>query len=66
MSNLNNFDLELQKIKLEYDISAYKTHLLDERRKMLEVLKNKNLIEAKIKDIEAKIKEKEELILGLE
>jgi hypothetical protein len=55
---MEDFDIEIKKMRLEYDIAAIGTQLIDERRKLLEIKKNQAIIAAKIKELDAKTAEK--------
>jgi hypothetical protein len=55
---MEDFDIEIKKMRLEYDIAAIGTQLIDEKRKLLEIKKNQAIIAAKIKELDAKAGEK--------
>jgi hypothetical protein len=55
---MEDFDLEIKKMRLDYDISAISTQLIDEKRKLIELKKNQSIIFAKVKELEGKIDEK--------
>jgi septal ring factor EnvC (AmiA/AmiB activator) len=55
---MDNFDLEIKKMRLEYDISAIGTQLIDEKRKLLETRKSMANIQDKINELQGKVQEK--------
>jgi hypothetical protein len=55
---MEDFDVEIKKMRLEYDIAAIGTQLIDEKRKLLEIKKNQAIIATKIKELDAKAGEK--------
>ena len=59
MNEQETIDLEIKHMRLDYDISAYRTQVLDWRRKQLEAHKNVALARAQIADLEEKILAKE-------
>lgn len=60
MYNPNEFEIEIKKMRLEYDISAISTQIIDEKRKMLEVKKQQAVIQTKIQELDGKLQEKKQ------
>jgi len=59
MTEQEQLDLEIKKMRIDYDISAYRTQILDHRRKLLEASKLVAGAKALIADLEDKIAAKE-------
>ncbi len=59
MNEQEKLDIEIKKMRIDYDISAYRTQILDARRKMLEGQKLVAAAKAVIVDLEDKIAAKE-------
>lgn len=60
MYNPNEFENEIKKMRLEYDISAISTQMIDEKRKMLEIKKQQAVVQAKIQELDGKLQEKKQ------
>lgn len=52
-------DLEIKKMRLDYDISAYRTSLIECRRKQAEAQKIIANVQMQVKELEDKIAQKE-------
>lgn len=63
---IEDYDLELKKVRLEYDIQAYKAQVLQERIKLTELMKNKSIVDAKMSELAVKIAEKEQQLMELQ
>lgn len=63
---IEDYDLELKKVRLEYDIQAYKAQVLQERIKLTEILKNRSIVDAKMSELAGKIAEKEQQLKELQ
>lgn len=59
MNEQEKLDLEIKHMRLDYDISAYRTQVLEWKRKQLEAQKNAALARSHIADLEDKIAGKE-------
>lgn len=62
---MEDFDLEIKRMRIDYDISAISTQLIDEKRKLIELKKNQSIIYAKIKELEGKIEEKRQELANI-
>jgi hypothetical protein len=59
MTEQEQLDIEIKKMRIDYDISAYRTQILDQKRKLLEASKLVAGAKATIVDLEDKIAAKE-------
>ena len=53
--NQNEIDLQIAEARIDHDISALNTDLLDTKRKLLEVSKVRMTHEARVSELESKI-----------
>lgn len=60
MYNPNEFEIEIKKMRLEYDVSAISTQMIDEKRKMLEIKKQQAVVQAKLQELDGKLQEKKQ------
>lgn len=59
MNEQEKLDLEIKQMRLDYDISAYRTQVIEWKRKRLEAQKNAAMANGQIADLEDKIAAKE-------
>lgn len=59
MNEQEKLDIEIKKMRLDYDIAAYNAQLIDVRRKLLELKRDEVKHLAFVKEIEDKILGKE-------
>lgn len=59
MNEQERIDLEIKKMRIDYDISAYRTQLIDAQRKMLECNLSLSKLKLAASEIEDKIAAKE-------
>ena len=59
MNEQEQLDLEIKKMRLDYDISAYRTQIIEWKRKQLEAQKNVAVAKNQISELEEKVLAKE-------
>lgn len=59
MNEQERLDLEIKQMRIDYDISAYRTQIIEWRRKMLEAQRSASAAKNQIAELEDKIAAKE-------